>query len=149
MEEGDLQNGHSSGFQNAINFVEGYAVVVDMFQDVVTQYKVESIVFKRHGVDIHLDFCQRRLNIRRYILISVYFFKTWNEAGLGSNMQNGLLSFEKIGPAFEVQPDKPVPLQRKTVGAKSIWTRVETAIRQKGAESALTYGAGDAIPGQE
>lgn len=135
MKERHLQDSEAARLQHPTDFFHCQDVVSDMFQNVVAEYGIKGVIIEGHCVDIHLHFCQRRLEVSGGVIVPVELFKPRNEARFRCDMQNWLFSLKEGCLFLQVQPDQPVSFKRQTIGAKGIGTRVNPSVREKSPET--------------
>lgn len=137
VEERYLKYSEAVGAKHAADFAHRLDVIADVFQHVIAENKVKTVRRKRNFMDIHFDLGEGRFNVRRDILVPMQPLKPGNKACLRGNVQDGHLLLEKWRSFFQVQPDQPVPLQRKAIRTKCIGSWVDPSIRQKSPEAGV------------
>jgi len=115
-----------------------------MFHDMVAEYDIKGVGFKRDLVYIHFHLGQRGFNVSGDVFEVFHGFHPIDKAKLWRDMKHFQVGGEEVRLLLQKKPHQPMPFQSEAIWAKCIVPAL-SAIGQKLSERMVTYIAGHLI----
>ena len=123
--DGDADNSPSAGLQDAVEFAQRSAIILDVFQDMNADDGIEALRKKGGGHKIHFDSDVRTIrDIHAHVIEVTYLLETPGKAVLGRNMEQAQRVGKQVRPLFKEEPYPPVP--RLGMAARAIAKRPDS-----------------------
>ena len=55
----------------SVQFAQRLAVILDVFEEMVTNHNIHALIFERNGLHIEVHLCQRTLQVGRYVAVAI------------------------------------------------------------------------------